>query len=42
MIKDEIIPLLPDAPSTDHEQIHKVGANKIVMLLHQHLTNTSL
>jgi hypothetical protein len=38
MIKDEIIPLFPDAPTT----IDEVGANKIVTLLHQHLTNTSL
>jgi hypothetical protein len=29
MIKDEIIPLLLDAPSTDHEQIHEVGPTKL-------------
>ena len=42
MIKSEIIPLLLDAPSTDHEHVHEVGANKIVMLMHQRLTYTPL
>lgn len=42
MIKDEIVPHFLDTPGIDHEQIHKVGADKIELLLYRHLTHIVL
>jgi len=39
MIENEIIPFLPYAPSTDHEQIHEVWTSKVVVLMLQQVKN---
>jgi len=42
IVENVIIPFFPNGPSSNHKKINKVRASKILLLLHNHLTDIRL